>query len=63
MVRDEIQKQSAGSKKRWRKYKKIIKNDEFCNTISIGVMRNKIGYQYSILYQALGVKIYEPELK
>jgi hypothetical protein len=57
MARDEIQKQSAGSKKRCRKYKNIIKNSEFCRTISIGVMQNKIGYEYSILYQALGVKI------
>jgi hypothetical protein len=29
MARDEIQKQSAGSKKRGRKYKDIIKNGEF----------------------------------
>jgi hypothetical protein len=41
MVRDEIQKQSAGSKKRWRKYKKIIKNGEFCLLICIEIVRKK----------------------
>jgi hypothetical protein len=30
MVRDGIQKQSTGSKKRGRKYKNIIKNGKFC---------------------------------
>jgi hypothetical protein len=63
MARDEIQMQSTRSKKRGWKYKDIIKNGEFCRIISIEVMRNKIGYEYSILYQALGVKIDEPELK
>ena len=63
MARDEIQKQSTGSKKKGKKYKNIIKNDKFCRLISIGAMQNKIGYEYSILSQALGVKIDEPELE
>jgi hypothetical protein len=37
MARDEIQKQSAESKKRGWKYKNIIKNGEFRRTISIEV--------------------------
>jgi hypothetical protein len=39
--RDEIQKQSAGSKKEGREYKNFIKNGELCLMISIGITREK----------------------
>ena len=41
MARDEIQKQSAGSKKRYRKYKEIIKNGELCLMISIEITQEE----------------------
>jgi hypothetical protein len=39
--RDEIQKQSAESKKRARKYKDIIKNGELCLMISIEITQEE----------------------
>jgi hypothetical protein len=54
MARDEIQKQSAESKKKDEKYKDIIKNGEYCRTIFIRVTRNKFGYEYCILLFGCG---------
>jgi hypothetical protein len=42
MARDEIQKQSAESKKRGRKYKNIIKNSKFCPMICYEIECKKI---------------------
>jgi hypothetical protein len=41
MARDEIYKQSAGSKKSGKKYKDIIKNGEFCLMICFEIVGKK----------------------
>jgi hypothetical protein len=43
MARDEMQKQSAGSKKRYQKYKRIIKNGEFCLMIYMRLKADELG--------------------
>jgi hypothetical protein len=61
MARDEIQKQSAGSKKKGRKYKDIIKNSEFCLLIYYEIEREKLEGVNRVFSALRRQKFYESE--